>query len=273
MTKRFYNLFMIMTVITLLFSVSLFAQEDAAVPVDEAVIPVENAAPVADQEMMFDESPQVGGLEAFARSIVGSGFVDLFIDGGFAMWPILILMIWGLAVIIYKIIALSYARINVNALLDKVVPLLKEKKYHDAANICAKTKGPAAAIIHAGLLKADQGVEAVEKSMESAGTIEMAFLEKGFVPLSTVINLAPMLGFFGTLVGMIAAFDAIAKAGEVDPTIVASGINVALITSAAGLAVAIPVQFFNNIFLGNVDGLVLDMQRGSEKVVETLIEN
>jgi biopolymer transport protein ExbB len=268
MKKRFLNLFMIMTIITLLFGVSLFAEEAEA-----ETEGLTEMTTTADEEVMFDESPQVGGVEAFARSLVGSGFVDLFLDGGFAMWPILVLLIWGIAVIIYKIIALSYARININALFDKIIPLLKEKKYQDAAGLCAKTKGPVAAIIHAGLLKADQGVDAVEKAMESAGTIEMAFLEKGFVPMSTVINLAPMLGFFGTLVGMIEAFDAIAKAGEVDPTIVASGINVALITSAAGLAVAIPVQFFNNLLLGNVDGLVLDMQRGSEKVVETLIEN
>lgn len=271
MKKRFLNLFMIMTIITLLFGVSLFAQEaDGAV---EAATEMATDAANSNEDVMFDESPQIGGIEAFARSLVGSGFVDLFLDGGFAMWPILVLVVWGMAVIIYKIIALSYAKININNLLDKIVPLIKEKKYQDAVNICAKTKGPVSAIIHAGLLKADQGVAAVEKAMESAGTIEMAFLEKGFIPLSTVINLAPMLGFFGTLVGMIAAFDAIAKAGEVDPTIVASGINVALITSAAGLAVAIPVQFFNNLFLGNVDSLVLDMQRGSEKVVETLIEN
>ncbi len=269
MKKRFLNLFMIMMIIMLLFGVSLYAQESDVNA--EAAPGMSSEAGVG--QMTFDESPQIGGFEAFARSLVGSGFVDLFLNGGFAMWPILVLMIWALAVIIYKIIALSYAKININALLDKIVPLLKEKKYQDAAKICALTKGPVAAVIHAGLLKADQGVGAVEKAMESAGTIEMAFLEKGFVPLSTVINLSPMLGFFGTLVGMIQAFDAIAKAGEVDPTIVASGINVALITSAAGLAVAIPVQFFNNLFLGNVDGLVLDMQRGSEKVVETLIEN
>ena len=259
---------MMVTILTLLFGVSLYAQD-----VENNATGITETTSAANEEMMFDESPQVGGFEAFARSLVGSGFVDLFLDGGFAMWPILVLLIWAIAVIIYKIIALSYARININALFDKIIPLLKEKKYQDAANVCAKTKGPVAAIIHAGLLKADRGVDAVEKAMESAGTIEMAFLEKGFVPMSTVINLAPMLGFFGTLVGMIQAFDAIAKAGEVDPTIVASGINVALITSAAGLAVAIPVQFFNNLLLGNVDGIVLDMQRGSEKVVETLIEN
>ena len=135
------------------------------------------------------------------------------------------------------------------------------------------TRGPVAAILHAGLIKADKGVEAVEKAIENAGVIEMAFLEKGFIPLSTTINLAPMFGFFGTVVGMIRAFRDIAAAGEVEPTIVASGIQIALITTAAGLAVAIPVQFFNNMFLGMVDGLVMDMQRGSEKIIEALVEN
>ncbi|HCX73446.1 MAG TPA: biopolymer transporter ExbB, partial [Candidatus Cloacimonas sp.] len=124
-----------------------------------------------------------------------------------------------------------------------------------------------------GLQKADKDVEAVEKAIENAGIIEMAFLEKGFIPLSTTINLAPMLGFFGTMVGMIRAFADIAAAGEVDPTIVASGIQIALITTAAGLAIAIPVQFFNNMFLSMVDGFTMDMQRGTEKVIETLVEN
>jgi len=127
--------------------------------------------------------------------------------------------------------------------------------------------------MHQGLLKVDKGVEAVEKAVENAGVIEMAFLEKGFIPLSTVITLAPMFGFFGTIVGMIRAFADIAAAGEVEPTIVANGIQIALITTAAGLAIAIPMQFFNNLFLGMIDGLVMDMQRGSEKLIETLVEH
>jgi len=270
MKKRFLNLFMLVTILTLLFGVSLYAENGET---DATGITPPDSSIVNNLEKSIEDSSQVGGFEALIRKLLGNDFIDLFTKGGFAMWPILFLLIWSIAVIIYKIIALSYARININAFFDKIIPLLKEKKYKEAANFCAKTKGPVAAIIHAGLLKADRGVDAVEKAMEGAGTIEMAFLEKGFIPLSTVINLAPMLGFFGTLVGMIEAFARIAQAGEVDPTIVAGGINMALITSAAGLAVAIPAQFFNNLLLGYVDGLVLDMQRGSEKVVETLIEN
>jgi biopolymer transport protein ExbB len=221
----------------------------------------------------FDASPEIGGLEMFARRIVGSGLVELFIDGGFVMWPILILVIWALATIIWKIVSLSYAKINLQNFLEKIIPHIEEKEYDEAIEICEKTRGPVAVILHMGLLKVDKGIEAVEKAVENAGIMEMAFLERGFIPLSTTINLAPMFGFFGTIVGMIAAFDAIAKAGEVEPTIVASGIKIALVTTAAGLAVAIPVQFFNNMFLTMVDGIVQDMQKGTEKLIETLVES
>ena len=266
MRRNLFALFIIAMMVNLFFVSAAFAQEEAVTEEEVVTEAVEEQAP-------FDESPATGGLEMFARKIVGSGLVDLFIQGGFVMWPILILVIWGLAVIIWKIISLSYAKINLNDFLDKIIPLVKEKKYEEAVAICEQTKGPIAAIIHAGLVKADKGVEAAEKAIENAGVIEMAFLEKGFIPLSTTINLAPMFGFFGTIVGMIRAFSDIAAAGEVEPTIVADGIKIALITTAAGLAVAIPVQFFNNMFLGMVDGLVMDMQRGSEKVIETLVEH
>ncbi|RLD59217.1 MAG: MotA/TolQ/ExbB proton channel family protein [Bacteroidetes bacterium] len=258
------------TLINVLIISLSFAQSDVkentAANVEQTENPNESPAP-------FDEAPKIGGLEMFARKIVGSGLVDIFIQGGFVMWPILLLVIWALATIIWKLVSLNYAKINLADFLDKIQPLLEEKRYEEAIEVCENTRGPVASIIHAGLLKTDKGVEAVEKSIESAGVVEMAFLEKGFIPISTTINLAPMFGFFGTVVGMIGAFDAISKAGEVEPTIVASGIKVALITTAAGLAVAIPVQFFNNIFLSMVDGIVIDMQRGSEKVVETLVEN
>ncbi|MBN1326792.1 MAG: MotA/TolQ/ExbB proton channel family protein [Candidatus Cloacimonetes bacterium] len=233
----------------------------------------EVGAETLTEEMPFQESPQSTGLEMFARKIVGSGLVDLFIQGGFVMWPILILVIWALATIIWKLVSLSYAKINLNDFLEKLIPLVEEKKYDEAITLCENTKGPVAIVLHMGLLKVEKGIEAVEKAIENAGVMEMAFLEKGFIPLSTTINLAPMFGFFGTVVGMIKAFRDIAAAGEVEPTIVASGIEIALITTAAGLAVAIPIQFFNNMFLGMVDGLVIDLQRGSEKLVETLVEH
>lgn len=274
MRKRLLTIFMVLAFANFMFTALAFAQDEVAeeeVAVEEIV--AEEVVEEVVEEVPFEETSQSGGLEMFARKIVGSGLVDLFIQGGFVMYPMLLLLIWGIATIIWKVISLSYAKINLNDFLGKVIPLIEGKKYDEALKLCEETKGPVAAVMHNGLLKVDKGIDAVEKAIENAGVIEMAFLEKGFIPLSTTINLAPMFGFFGTIVGMIRAFRDIAAAGEVEPTIVATGIQIALITTAAGLAVAIPMQFFNNMFLGMVDGLVMDMQRGSEKMIETLVEH
>ena len=267
MRKKLFTLVLLVAMASFL-SVA-FAQEEVVETTQADTLVEEATAPAED----FEESPQSGGLEMFARKIVGSGLVDLFIQGGFVMWPLLILVIWGIATVIWKIISLSYAKIDVSKFMEKLIPLVEKKKYSEAIKLCEETKGPLAVVLHMGLLKADKSIEAVEKAIENASVLEMAFLEKGFIPLSTTINLAPMFGFFGTIVGMIRAFRDIAAAGEVEPTIVATGIQIALITTAAGLAVAIPMQFFNNMFLGMVDGLVMDMQKGTEKLIETLVEN
>ncbi len=273
MRKKFLTILMLIVMANFIFTAIAYAQEETSMNETMAADTLEKAGEETIEDEPFEESPQSSGLEMFARKIVGSGLVDLFIQGGFVMYPLLILVIWGIATIIWKLISLSYAKINVKNFLDTVIPLVEDKKYNEAIKICEETKGPVAVIMHMGLLKADQGVEAVEKAIENASILEMAYLEKGFIPLSTTINLAPMFGFFGTIVGMIRAFRDIAAAGEVEPTIVATGIQIALITTAAGLAVAIPMQFFNNMFLGMVDGLVMDMQKGSEKLIETLVEN
>jgi len=213
-----------------------------------------------------------GGLQNFAELVFGSGLVQWFKDGGWAMWPILFLAIYGLAYIIWKFIALLNGKINLNTFLDKIIPLIKEKKFEEAKEIAKNTRGPIAAIIYAGLEKVDKGMAAVDEAIENASMIEMSYLEKGFIELSSSITLAPMLGFLGTVAGMITAFESIAAARAVDATIVATGIRIALITTEAGLIVAIPVQFFNNVFMTMVDGIVIDMQRASEKFTETLAE-
>ncbi len=240
----------------------------------DTVMTADDTTAIVDDEVVTvdDTAQQMGGLEGFARKIVGSGLVDLFIKGGWVMYPMLILVIWALATSIWKIISLRYAKISVHDFLEKLLPLVKDKKYDEAIELCAKTRGPVASVLHAGLMKVNHGTEEVEKAVEHAAILEMSFLEKGLIALATTINLAPMLGFLGTVVGMIQAFEAIAAAGEVEPTIVASGISVALITTASGLAVAIPIQLFNNFFVSVIDGLIIDMQTGSEKLTETLME-
>jgi len=266
MKKYLLKSTLILILIGLLFSTALFA--------DEGIVNGQNGAYVSETAtLFFDEADRMSNLEILARKLVGGFMVKLFIDGGWLMWPILFLGIWGIALCIWKFVALTYAKANVSDFLNDILPLVKNKKYQEAIEVAKKTRGPVAAVIEAGLLKADRGTEAVEKAIENTATIEMAFLEKQFISMSTVINLAPLVGFFGTILGMIVAFDAIAAAGDVDPTIVADGISLALITTMAGLAVAIPVQLFFNILLQMVDNIVLDMQRAIDKVVETFVEN
>jgi len=256
--------------LTFVFTSLVYAQNTPTPTAAPAAAIADSAAPAEVAETVA-EAP-VSGSKNFAEFVFGSGIVKWFKDGGWAMWPILFVAIYALAYGVWKFITLVYAKINLNNFLNSIVALLKDKKIKEALELAKKTRGPVAAITYAGLLKYDRGTEAVDKAMESAAMIEMSYLEKGFVEMSSGITLAPMLGFLGTIAGMITAFASIAAARAVDATIVASGIMIALITTEFGLIVAIPIQFLNNIFVTMVDGLVLDMQRASEKVIETLTE-
>lgn len=198
--------------------------------------------------------------------------VELFIKGKLFMWPLLALAIIGVAFIFERLWTLSRATINTRKFLNKVTAALKEGGVTAAADECARTRGPIASIFHAGLMKADRGVSEVEKAIESAGSIEMSFLERGLVWLATIANIAPMLGFLGTVSGMINAFEAIARAGDIEPSLVASGISEALITTATGLAIAIPIQAAHNFFVSKIDKLVLDMEESSTVLLDTLVE-
>ncbi len=198
--------------------------------------------------------------------------LDLFYDGGWAMYPLLLTMIVGFAVIFERLFSLSRASINTRKFLQRIKVALREEGITTAQEICANTRGPVASIFHAGLMRVDRGLEQVEKAIENAGTIEMSFLERGLVWLATVANVAPMLGFLGTVSGMIGAFAAIAEAGDVNATIVASGISEALITTASGLAIAIPIQAAHNYFVSRVDRLVIDMEESANDLIDYLSE-
>lgn len=198
--------------------------------------------------------------------------VELFLKGGNFMWPILGLLIIGLMFSIERMWTLSRATVNTRKFILRVRQAITEGGTEAAAEICANTRGPVAAVFHAGLMRADRGLEHVEKSIMTAGSIEMAFLEKNLVWLSTTIALAPMLGFTGTVSGMINAFEEIAKANDISPSIVASGISEALLTTLFGLIVAMIIQIFHNYFVSRVDKLVIDMEEGSVEFIDTLDE-
>ena len=198
--------------------------------------------------------------------------VEYFHQGGPFMWPILFFLILGVAISIYKFWSLLLASINTRKFLKKIKSALNEGGIDAAAEVCANTRGPIASIFHAGLLRSTRGLEHVEKAIVNAGTIEMAFLERGLIWISMVISVAPMIGFTGTVAGMIKAFDSIAAANDISPSVVAGGISEALLTTLFGLIVAIIIQFFYNFFLSRIDSLVIDMEESSTDLIDSLTE-
>ncbi len=198
--------------------------------------------------------------------------VELYLKGGFMMWPILFFFVLGLTISLERLWSLTRASVNTRKFMTKIQTALKEGGVDAAKEVCENTRGPVASIFHAGLSRIDQGIDQVEKAISNAGSIEMAFLERGLVWLSTVITVAPMLGFTGTVWGMIRAFEDIAKANDISPTIVATGISIALLTTLFGLIVAIIIQFFHNLFVSRIDKLIIDMEESSVELVDNLIE-
>jgi biopolymer transport protein ExbB len=198
--------------------------------------------------------------------------VDLYIQGGGFMHPILVLWIIGLAIGIAKLILLFRAGVNTRKFLARTREALKQEGVSGALEVCEKTHGPVASIMHAGLSRAKDGIESAEKAITNAGSIEMAFLERGMIWLGFIIVVAPLLGFTGTVWGMIEAFNAIKEANDISPSIVAGGISQALLTTLFGLIVAITVQLFYNAATARIDKLIIDMEEASAELVDTLID-
>jgi biopolymer transport protein ExbB len=197
---------------------------------------------------------------------------EKYAQGGIFMHPILACLVLGIAFCIERFWTLSRARVNTKDFLLKVTQALKEGGIEQAKEICASTRGPVASVFHAGLLRADEGLEAAEKAIVAYGGIEMGFLEKGMIWISTFITLAPMLGFTGTVQGMISAFDAIKEAAQISPAIVANGIAIALLTTLFGLVVAMLLQVCYNYFISRIDKLVGDMEESSVELIDALYE-
>ncbi len=196
--------------------------------------------------------------------------LTLFADGGMMMYPLVICSLIGLGVIIAKFWTLRIAHRNTASVIEGVEEAAMAGSLDEAAEIAASTPGPAAAILLAGLrrirnLKLNKGE--LEQVISTTGTIELSFLERGLVILATVANVAPLMGFLGTVAGMILAFDSIAAAGDVDPATVAGGIKVALLTTAAGLTIAIPVNIGYNFFVSRIDRLIVDMEESTQKIL------
>jgi biopolymer transport protein ExbB len=200
-------------------------------------------------------------------------FLELWQKGGWVMWPLGALSVASAVFIIERLIVLRKASINVNEFLAKLrKALIVNRSIRDAVKVCELYRGPVASIMKAGLLKHGQPREDIEKTIENAALYEMGRLERGLVVIATVANVAPLLGFFGTVWGMIKSFDALAEAGLSNPGLVAAGISEALITTAGGLAVAIPAQLFYNYFMSRINKFVRDIETSTNMLLETFGE-
>lgn len=193
-----------------------------------------------------------------------------WIDTGWMRWPLAFSGLVGLVVIVWKFIDLTTKASRTKRILKDVDELLSQRRIKEALELTRAADAPVAKILYAGLERADEGTERVMKAIENQGLIEMSKLEKGLVMLATVTNVAPLLGFLGTVLGMIIAFQAIEAAGEVEATLVAGGIKVALLTTAFGLLIAIPVSIGHNYFVARIDSMVIDMEESAQKMVDTL---
>lgn len=199
-----------------------------------------------------------------------NSLTSMYIDGGEFMHPILIVFILGLVFSFERLYTLRKAKINTRTFVDQVKKTIESKGIEEAKLLCEKNPGSVSAVLHAGLQRFEEGLDSVEKAIMTYGGIETGFLEKGLVWISLFIALAPMLGFTGTVQGMIEAFEAIKEANQISPAIVAGGIAKALITTLFGLVVAMILQVFYNYFISRIDSLVSDMEESSVQLIDSL---
>lgn len=219
------------------------------------------------------QTPEVSAAAA-ADTPVYQQIKAKFIEGGAGfMGSILLCLIFGLALAIERIVYLNLATTNTTKLLAKVEEALKNGGVEAAKEVCRNTRGPVAGIFYQGLCRMNEGIDVVEKSVVSYGGVQMGQLESGLSWVQLFIAVAPMLGFLGTVLGMIQAFDDIQTAGDISPNIVAGGMKVALITTVGGLVVAIILQFFYNYIVSKIDSLVLQMEDASISFIDILVTN
>lgn len=266
--KKVIALLTIAVVLMLGISKQVYSQEEE----------IENQEVQTEETIEQEVAPTLTAETLTAPTTEGKTFHQVlkekFIEGGPEfMGVILLTLIFGLALAIERIIYLNLSTTNTKKLLDKVQSSLKTGGIEAAKDVCKNTRGPVASIFYQGLDRYNEGIDVVEKSIVSYGGVLMGRLEKGLSWISLFIALAPMLGFLGTVVGMVQAFDAIEAAGDISPTIVAGGIKVALLTTVFGLIVAIILQIFYNYILSKIDSLVNDMEDSTTTFVELLVKS
>jgi biopolymer transport protein ExbB len=257
--KKLFAILAVMGVLTLGSIQSAMAQEQAA-PQTEQVAPADGDN--AEQAAVVEEG---GGLhkEIKTKFIEGSaGFMSL----------VAIALVVGLAFCVERIIYLSLAEVNAKKLMTKLEAALEKGDVEGAKTICRNTRGPVASICYQGLMRVDEGIDVVERSVVSYGGVQAGYLEKGCSWITLFIAMSPSLGFLGTVVGMVMAFDNIQAAGDISPTVVAGGMKVALITTIFGLVAALILQTFYNYILSKIEALTSDMEDSSINLLDMIMK-
>lgn len=265
------KLFALLLVSTLVFfqATSVMANPDSTGKTDSSAPATETAAATSEEETAKEEAPAKDAKKAEGVQVLKDKFIE-----GDPVWmtPVLICLILGLAIGIERILTLSFSTTNTKKFIGNVEDALNSGGVEAAKEVCRNTRGPIASIYYQGLDRAGEGIEVVEKSVVSYGSVQMGQMEKGIVWLNLFIALAPMLGFLGTVIGMIQAFDDIAAAGDISPSVVAGGIKIALLTTVAGLIVAIILQIFYNAIVTKIDSLVNSMEDASISLIDMLVK-
>ena len=231
---------------------------------------------------MFLAVAALGTVNAFAQEAAAAEtelagetmhqvLMQKFLEGGWAwMLPVLVCLVIGLAIAIERMLYLSFSNINTKKFIEKFSETLNGQGIEAAKDLCRNTKGPVASIYYQGLDRYEQGLDAVEKAVVSYGSVQTGQMESGLSWIGLFIGLSPMLGFMGTVVGMIQAFDQIQAMGDISPTAVAGGIKVALLTTLMGLIAAVILQLFYNYIVAKIDALVNTMEDASITLVDIL---
>ena len=230
-----------------------------------------NEAPAQETAVEQVVAPEADDVEELAGEPMHFALMKKFLEGGWEwMLPVLVCLVLGLAIAIERILYLTMAQINTKKFTEEVERLLNEKGVEAALEYCRNTRGPIASIYYQGLLRYDQGLEAVEKAVVSYGSVQQGHLESGLSWISLFIALSPSLGFMGTVVGMIQAFDDIQAQATISPAVVAGGIKVALLTTMLGLISAVILQVFFNYILAKIESQVVNMEDTSITLVDML---
>ncbi len=251
------------------FGMLFFMASEVVVAQDTVTAP--GATPQVESSAVVEEA---AAAQAEKGQSFHSALKQKFIEGGPGfMTAVLLSLILGLAFAIERVLYLNLATTNTKKLLANVEEALEKGGIAAAKDVCRNTRGPIASIFFQGLDKADEGIEVVEKSIVSYGGVQEGLLERGLSWIALFIALGPMLGFLGTVIGMIAAFDAIEAAGDISPSLVAGGIKIALITTVGGLIVAIILQIFYNYCINKIDSITSSMEDASISLIDILLKH